>query len=99
MTRSEWPSLKMLDVSENSVYHPERYGMLDGGRWPLLECLYLRNAQTSPNDIQAFLYGLRQWPSLKEIHFEGLDPLEKFRIDMSLPYVSKFYPNVKIKIS
>ena len=63
--KSNWPSLRYLDLSRNNVVKAE-FGMLAHGRWPSLEGLILDQFSVSGELFEKFMKDGANWPNLRE---------------------------------
>ena len=89
---SDWPNLKILDLSLNKNLFDEDVKSLALGKWPLLGCLSLKWTNIALKDVE-ILVNQSSWTNLKEFHFRGLaKPVE---VDPIKALILERWPDVK----
>ena len=63
---SEWPNLKLIDLSYNENIGEKGLGDFALGKWPFLETLYLRDLSLEWEDLET-LAKKSSWPKIKEL--------------------------------
>ena len=93
--KSDWPNLKLLDISFNERVTGQGFETLALGKWPSLEYLGLQRTSLKPKDIET-LVNESLWFHLKELDLCSNSLLKK---DVTRTLVYGKWPNIKLILS